>query len=86
MIEHKKLKQFGMIVLGFVIAWSGTPAFVELMKWTESEVVGLGVPAVVTTGIGSLLSIAFFALANWYRTNRLTNGGRMATAGGGDSF
>lgn len=85
MIEHKKLKQFGMIALGILITWVGTEQFHGLVDWSDMKLLGLGVPAAVTAAVGSLLSLAFFALANWYRTSRLTDGGRLA-GGATDSF
>lgn len=81
MIENKKTKQFLMIALGILISWVGTDAFGGLVNWSNQELLGIGVPVAVTAALGSLLSIVFFAVANWYRDNRLTEGGRLTASG-----
>lgn len=86
MIDHKKLKQGLMIFLGILLAWATTEQFGGLVDWSNQQLLGVGVPSAVTAALGSLLSIALFAVANWYRDNRLTDGGRLTGNANGDRF
>ena len=86
MIENKKLKQALMVFLGVLVSWVGTEQFGGLVEWGNTELLGIGIPAAVTAALGSLLSIVLFTGANWYRDNRLTEGGRLTASAEGDRF